>query len=797
MRSLSTLTLQASVSWLSAAPPSHSRIMFSWFDTLDRQAISDLSGSFSFVIWLFAQSPQLYENYRRGSVEGLSPVFLTQWMLGDATNLIGSLLTQQLPFQIAVATYFCCVDVCIMVQFVYYWRKASKERAQRSINRSRQHSGSLSSPYPPNPYSVLSEASELLAGRTSRHNSFLRSSSKRRVNLSHSQHLVHPHRYATQYSQPHNDPHAPLISHSDTNTPAHAPHSDRRPAHARYESSRSRSRHPPSLSRNSSTDNVSGVAAGSVANYRALSDAALSVAQLAQEAARRREAMLHPVHTADQDYFSHGRTYSHRSKSRTSCSPNHSQPPSRTRSRVNSNEVARPDELSTDLASGTHSAKVVRDAPSSASASRKSRIARSMSSRRNPMVTNVDFVPSALSPTRESKDVDEATSALRSTSRAEHQESEAESVSEAESGSRDETDETGSAANLTDSVDSLASISTKSRRASAEPRGRDMVRTATRIDTAPASGAATPAVADGVRRDRTLSPFSAHSSSDGTARHASPHPVSREASNTMSQSHGVLERHDRFVQAATCSNQVEDTNALQDASGARNTPSHNSTRDSSPAASMYRSVDTLAKRDASGKRAIVRSMSSRSHSKRAATGGGAGRASAGASASASGNKRSGTKSPASMRRSIGMVLLGIIMVSSFPSTSMSAVVSGVAVTGDVKRSSLFDADGASWRRLVGRISAWLCALLYITSRIPQIWENHIRRSVAGISILLFIAAFSGNLLYTISVLTNPSANGDAARTYLQESLPFLLGSGGTLVFDLMIVAQWAAWRNKV
>ena len=144
-----------------------------------------------------------------------------------------------------------------------------------------------------------------------------------------------------------------------------------------------------------------------------------------------------------------------------------------------------------------------------------------------------------------------------------------------------------------------------------------------------------------------------------------------------------------------------------------------------------------------------------------------------------------------------MVLLGIIMVSSFPSTSMSAVVSGVAVTGDVKRSSLFDADGASWRRLVGRISGWLCARLYITSRIPQIWENHIRRSVAGISILLFIAAFSGNLLYTISVLTNPSANGDAARTYLQESLPFLLGSGGTLVFDLMIVAQWAAWRNKV
>ncbi|PWZ00711.1 hypothetical protein BCV70DRAFT_152864, partial [Testicularia cyperi] len=90
-----------------------------------RQRISDLTGTMSFVIWLFAQSPQLYENYRNGSVDGLSPVFLTQWMLGDVTNLIGSVLTGQLPFQIAVATYFCCVDACILVQFVYYWNKGS------------------------------------------------------------------------------------------------------------------------------------------------------------------------------------------------------------------------------------------------------------------------------------------------------------------------------------------------------------------------------------------------------------------------------------------------------------------------------------------------------------------------------------------------------------------------------------------------------------------------------------------------------------------------------------------------
>ena len=83
---------------------------------------------------------QLYENYARSSVDGLSPIFLAQWMGGDVTNLwvagavsgsrirmlsadacppasVGCLLTHQLGFQIAVATYFCVVDACICAQF--------------------------------------------------------------------------------------------------------------------------------------------------------------------------------------------------------------------------------------------------------------------------------------------------------------------------------------------------------------------------------------------------------------------------------------------------------------------------------------------------------------------------------------------------------------------------------------------------------------------------------------------------------------------------------------------------------
>jgi hypothetical protein len=38
-----------------------------------------------------------------------------------------------------------------------------------------------------------------------------------------------------------------------------------------------------------------------------------------------------------------------------------------------------------------------------------------------------------------------------------------------------------------------------------------------------------------------------------------------------------------------------------------------------------------------------------------------------------------------------------------------------------------------WDRIIGRIFAWTCCVLYMTSRIPQIWSNYVRRSVEGVS----------------------------------------------------------------
>jgi hypothetical protein len=55
--------------------------------------ISTLLGTCSIISWLFAQLPQIYKNYKLKSTSGLSVYFLTEWLLGDLTNLLGCLFT--------------------------------------------------------------------------------------------------------------------------------------------------------------------------------------------------------------------------------------------------------------------------------------------------------------------------------------------------------------------------------------------------------------------------------------------------------------------------------------------------------------------------------------------------------------------------------------------------------------------------------------------------------------------------------------------------------------------------------
>ncbi|KAF2758968.1 hypothetical protein EJ05DRAFT_463612 [Pseudovirgaria hyperparasitica] len=82
--------------------------------------VSSLLGTLSITAWLFAQLPQVVKNYRIKSTSGLSIIFLGEWLLGDATNLTGSLLTGQALWQIIIAFYYCFVDCCLVGQWLWY-----------------------------------------------------------------------------------------------------------------------------------------------------------------------------------------------------------------------------------------------------------------------------------------------------------------------------------------------------------------------------------------------------------------------------------------------------------------------------------------------------------------------------------------------------------------------------------------------------------------------------------------------------------------------------------------------------
>lgn len=92
---------------------------------------------------------------------------------------------------------------------------------------------------------------------------------------------------------------------------------------------------------------------------------------------------------------------------------------------------------------------------------------------------------------------------------------------------------------------------------------------------------------------------------------------------------------------------------------------------------------------------------------------------------------------------------------------------------------------------VGRFFAWFCTALYLSSRLPQIYQNYRRRSVEGLSMFLFFFAAMGNLTYVLGIFTNPHAT----RATFLEAIPYIIGSAGTLIFDGCIFTQNVLYKN--
>eukprot|EP00002_Diphylleia_rotans_P035386 TRINITY_DN7715_c0_g1_i2.p1 TRINITY_DN7715_c0_g1~~TRINITY_DN7715_c0_g1_i2.p1 ORF type:complete len:111 (-),score=16.39 TRINITY_DN7715_c0_g1_i2:604-936(-) len=67
----------------------------------ERDIMSFIIGLVSLVCWIVVGWPQMRDNYLNQSGESVSIPFLLFWGIGDATNIIGCILTDALPTQVS------------------------------------------------------------------------------------------------------------------------------------------------------------------------------------------------------------------------------------------------------------------------------------------------------------------------------------------------------------------------------------------------------------------------------------------------------------------------------------------------------------------------------------------------------------------------------------------------------------------------------------------------------------------------------------------------------------------------
>ena len=113
--------------------------------------------------------------------------------------------------------------------------------------------------------------------------------------------------------------------------------------------------------------------------------------------------------------------------------------------------------------------------------------------------------------------------------------------------------------------------------------------------------------------------------------------------------------------------------------------------------------------------------------------------------------------------------------------------------------------------IAGTILSWCSTFLYLGSRLPQLYKNWKLQSTAGLSPLLFFAAFCGNLFYSTSLLTNPNAwndfgpygghgwaDGDGSQklAWIARAAPFFLGAAGVLGLDGLMGVQFLLYGEQ-
>lgn len=104
-----------------------------------RAQISGVMGSTSLACWIVLLMPQLIEQWRLKSAEGIAIGFITIWFCGDLFNLVGALWAHLLPEVVFLAVWFCVADALMIWSFVYYTRFYKKKQHHHHHGQHHHH----------------------------------------------------------------------------------------------------------------------------------------------------------------------------------------------------------------------------------------------------------------------------------------------------------------------------------------------------------------------------------------------------------------------------------------------------------------------------------------------------------------------------------------------------------------------------------------------------------------------------------------------------------------------------------
>lgn len=104
----------------------------------------------------------------------------------------------------------------------------------------------------------------------------------------------------------------------------------------------------------------------------------------------------------------------------------------------------------------------------------------------------------------------------------------------------------------------------------------------------------------------------------------------------------------------------------------------------------------------------------------------------------------------------------------------------------------------------GQVFGYLCAVLYLGSRVPQLLLNYRRKSTEGLNALFFLFACIGNLTFVLSIFAfkpicrhKHCREGEAGAIYgryILVNCSWIIGSLGTLFLDFFVFVQFFMYR---